>query len=72
MKTVTIDYSTCQRKTFTIPSNGFWKDWFAVFEKNEDKYTKKDWDIFSKATIEDFIKEQTGNEAFDADVYSFD
>lgn len=66
MKNIKLCYTVTQTKTFDIPKS--WESYFNAFEKEEDELTDSEYDLLSSKSLEDFIKEVTGNTFYIDDI----
>lgn len=66
MKKIKLCYTVTQTKTFDIPKS--WKSYFNAFEKEEDELTDSEYDLLNSKSLEDFIKEVTGNTFYIDDI----
>lgn len=55
MKTITVQYLQPITKTFNIPKNGFWAEWFKAWNTPDDNRTDEQWDILDEKNMSDFI-----------------
>ena len=55
---VTLEYSTCVEKTFSIPKNSQWERFFKAWLTDDDERTDADWDILDENDIYDFLQSQ--------------
>lgn len=71
MKSITLDYYTYERKTFTIPTEGKWYNYFKAFFKDDDERTRQDWNFLDKYSLEDFVKLRTGKKVTDIEIFDY-
>jgi hypothetical protein len=55
---ITLEYNTWAEKTFSIPKNSKWENFFKAWLTDDDERTDADWDILDENDIYDFLKSQ--------------